>query len=422
MADRDLSTYTEQDLLRDPIFDQSTLGHLATARPDLRPAILAHPNIYPELAEWLRAQAVHSPAATPADVTAGTGDQPAYDTVRADERPASAGHGVPAAGWGQPPAQATVAPSGGQPSPSAPPQAGADAAPGPQSPAAWSDAFRARRGREPGLAEYQAAVAAGHVPPAPDDSWAKVSAGAAQVADGAKGFYQNRVAPAAQGAARDFQRAVGDRRSTLLAKTVAIAGFVVPALALVAILPVFLPALSVSAMGMSESISFWDSGEGILLLIAFALTIAAGVTAIVLKATWARITAACLGIGSALVGLIDSIAVMAGSGDLADLGGGMLEVSANVGVGAVLLLILSILLLLAGIAMLLPTQKKRPRTPTNAWPPAPQQAAPGAPPVPGAPPAPGGPAQFGDYSRPPIGETPYGQIPPRPEPPQAPRA
>ena len=436
MPDQDLSMYTEQDLLRDPQFDQATLGQLATARPDLRPAVLAHPNCYPALADWLRAHGVQAASAPQAETPPA---QPAYGQAP-DAAAAEAQNAQSATGYGQqspygqqgasgqPPArqqndasygaaaQPSAAPQqqwGGQPG--YPPQAAPGAAgapqrqpqgepgkspygqqpapgqpsyaqqptqggqppyaqqptagqqqperPGPISPDQWAEDFRQRAGRDPSTAEYQAAVAAGQIgqPRQRDESWEKVSAGAQQMASGAKDFFQQRVAPAAQGAASDFQKAVNEKNTTPMAKLVSIAGFVLPALALLSIIPIFLPAVSVSAAGMSQSVNLWESGgDGVLLLVVLLLVIAASVVAIVMKATWARITAAALGMLAAVIGIIDSIAVFSGAGEAAGIG---LGVSADVGVGVYLLLILSILMLAAGIAMVMPTQKKQPRSP-----------------------------------------------------------
>ncbi|WP_119695826.1 hypothetical protein [Microbacterium halotolerans] len=373
--------YTEQDLLRDPQFDQATLGHLATARPDLRPSVLAHPNCYPELADWLRAHGVQAASAPPAE-TPGT--QQAYG--RTPDTAAAGSQGAqPSAGYGQ---QMPYGQQGAFGQPGYPPQAGPGAAgapqqptqggqspyaqrpapdrqpqrPGPISPDQWAAEFRQRAGREPSTAEYQAAVAAGEVgqPQRPEEPWEKASAGAHQVEPGAKDSSPQHAVPAAQGAARDFQQAANEKDATPMAKFVSLAGFVLPALALLAILPIFLPAVSVSVAGASQSVTFWDSGDGVLLLVAFLLVIAGGVVAIVMKATWARVTTAVLGMVAAVIGIVDSIAVFSGASEAAGVG---LGVSADVGFGVYLLLILSLLMLVAGIVMVMPTQKKKPRSP-----------------------------------------------------------
>ena len=52
--------------LADPNIDQTTLAQLAAARPDLWPAIMAHPNCYPELTAWIWQQ---TPVSTPSNVS-----------------------------------------------------------------------------------------------------------------------------------------------------------------------------------------------------------------------------------------------------------------------------------------------------------------------------------------------------------------
>ena len=50
MSEPDLSNYSAESLA-DPNVDAVTLGRLASTRPDLWSAILAHPNVYPDLAQ-----------------------------------------------------------------------------------------------------------------------------------------------------------------------------------------------------------------------------------------------------------------------------------------------------------------------------------------------------------------------------------
>ncbi|WP_105036567.1 hypothetical protein [Cryobacterium aureum] len=58
-------SYTLADLA-DPGVEPATLGHIATARPDLWSVILTHPNCYPELADWLRQRMPRADEQTPA--------------------------------------------------------------------------------------------------------------------------------------------------------------------------------------------------------------------------------------------------------------------------------------------------------------------------------------------------------------------
>ena len=348
MTERDLSTYTERDLA-DPAIEPATLGHLATARPDLRPAILAHPNCYPALAEWLRARVPADQQASAGAAQGGApgqhgGEQPAAgQTGAAQPSPGAAPYGTPGsqAPYGQQPHAA----QGQQASPSA----------ATQTPEAWGASFQQRVGREPSMSEYQAAVAAGEV--AQTRTTPSFAAGAQEAAAaasaGAKDFFQNRLAPAAQGAARSFQQTVTDKNATPMAKLIRIAGFALPAVALLAIVSLFLPAATVSGWGQEESISMFEGGDGVVLLIFFILAIAGAVAWIVLGATWARITAACLGAVGGVVALIATIFVFSGVS-----GAGGFGVSATAGFGTVILLLLSILMIAAGALMFFPTEKK----------------------------------------------------------------
>lgn len=333
MTERDLSTYAEQDLA-DPAIEPATLGHLATARPDLRPAILGHPNCYPALAEWLRARIAPE-----------------------EQRPQT---GAPAGGQTAP----QGSPAGAQQ-----PQAGATSAPSARpasapSPEAWAASFQQRVGREPSMSEYQAAVAAGEV--AQTRATPSFAAGAQEAASaasaGAKEFFQNRVAPAAQNAARNFQETVNDKNATPLAKLIRIAGFVLPAVALLAIVGLFLPAISASGWGYEESVNMFQAdGPGIFLLILDILAIAGAVVWIVLGTLWARMTAACVGALTGLVTLVVTILVFVGASDASGWG-----VSASAGFGTVILLLLSLLTIAASVLMFFPTEKKAPAGPYAA--------------------------------------------------------
>lgn len=59
----DLSNFTVEDL-HDPTVEAHTLQELAATRPDLWPAILNHPNTYPDLAMYIR-QKMHEQAPPP---------------------------------------------------------------------------------------------------------------------------------------------------------------------------------------------------------------------------------------------------------------------------------------------------------------------------------------------------------------------
>ncbi|NDK32418.1 variant leucine-rich repeat-containing protein [Nesterenkonia haasae] len=122
-----------------------------------------------------------------------------------------------------------------------------------------------------------------------------------------------------------------------------------PALAFFAILALFLPIATVSMFGYSESFNYLHaeapSGEGALMMILFILVIAAGVSAVLLRVTWARITAAVLGILAGLLGSVN------GFGTISALGR---EPMVSLGVGIVLLALTSVAMIVAAVITLLP--------------------------------------------------------------------
>lgn len=65
MNGKDPASYTAQDLA-DPTIDASTLGQLASSRPDLWQQILQHPNCYPELRQYIQQQSGAAPPPPPA--------------------------------------------------------------------------------------------------------------------------------------------------------------------------------------------------------------------------------------------------------------------------------------------------------------------------------------------------------------------
>lgn len=284
---KDLSAFTAADL-NDATIDPAVLASLTQARPDLWPAILAHPNCYPELGAWIRKHTAPMPQE---------------------------------------------------------PQA-----PAPVTAAQWSATFQQANGREPSMSEYQAAVNAGLIAQERgprDPSAEQMAAGAKQFATGAKEFFNNRVAPAAADATRAVHSAVQEQQREANATPtgwMSWAPFALPVAAFLALISLFLPAIS--AYGMS--VSFFASGDGPILLVMMLLVIAASVTSIILRVKWARITAGAVGIAAGLMGLIDGFLTM-GSATGID--------GASVGVGLVLLVLFSVVVLAAAIIILLPAKK-----------------------------------------------------------------
>ncbi|MDN5816472.1 MAG: hypothetical protein L0J68_06340 [Micrococcaceae bacterium] len=288
MTEREPSSYTSADL-RDPNIDPATLTQLAQSRPDLWQGISSNLNCPVELANWIRLQIPNDP--------------PLQQT--------------------QPPAPVTAE--------------------------EWSARFQRATDREPTMSEYQSAVETGQILPERrprDPSAEQMAAGAKQIAAGAKELFNNRVAPAAAGAARSVQGAMKERSAQQPSTTnwTTWAPFALPVTAFVTLVCLFLPAGT--AFGMS--INFFDEeagGEGVFLLVLMLLVIATAVAAIITRKRWARNTAGIVGILVGLVGAIDGFGTMANISSIR---------GASVGAGAVLLAILSIVLLAAAVITLLP--------------------------------------------------------------------
>ncbi|MGW0920707.1 DUF4064 domain-containing protein [Streptomyces sp. NPDC002755] len=193
----------------------------------------------------------------------------------------------------------------------------------------WGAGFQQMHLREPMMSEYQAAVHAGLIAPEHrpcDPSMQQMADGAKQVVNGARDFFNtkvapavensgakeflsNRVAPAVQSAARSMQQSTS--RSGL-AKLRGLATFILSAAAFLAIISPFMQVAS--AMGFSVN-DFSDEagGEGGFLLFVMLVTIAVSVVAVIRKANWSRITAGVVGIVAGLIGMIDGFGTMAPS-------------------------------------------------------------------------------------------------------------
>lgn len=222
----------------------------------------------------------------------------------------------------------------------------------------WGAGFQQTHHREPTMSEYQAAVHAGLIAPEHrprDPSMQQMADGAKQVVNGARDFFNtkvapavensgakeflsNRVAPAAQSAARSMQQSTSRPG---LAKLRGLATFILPAAAFLATISLFMPVAS--AMGFSVN---YFSGEGGFLLFIMLVAIAASVVAVIRKANWSRITAGVVGIVAGLIGMID------GFGTMGSVSGTRY---ASVGAGVVLLALLSVVMLAAAVLIRLPS-------------------------------------------------------------------
>ncbi|MFV0433308.1 MAG: hypothetical protein ACK5LO_04930 [Leucobacter sp.] len=242
--------------------DATALATLAQHRPDLWSEIQRHPRCYPELAQWIDQQVAPQPQRPAAKPTA-------------DE---------------------------------------------------WATWFRQTVGREPSMTEYQTAVANGEIAKHRDQSVQAMTDGAKQMAAGAKGFYDAKIAPAAQRAARSAQSALKSPRngsgrapSTAAAWTLR-AFFAVAAAGFLGIISMFMP--FVSAFGYSASL-MQEWGEEVAgTLGIFVLVIALAVLALLFRRLWVQITASVVATIVGVLGMsVDFIAmseiqqgVSAGSG------------------------------------------------------------------------------------------------------------
>jgi hypothetical protein len=295
------------DDLSDPNIDAQTLARLAETRPDLWPAIQRHPNCYPQLQQWISQNLGQQPTAS--------GQQPPHDFLPTPEQ--------------------------------------------------WAAEFQRTNGREPTMSEFREAQAQGAIArerKPTDPSMQQMSQGARQLAEGARGFFTQRVAPTAVGAARTVQSSVGDqvgqaRKSSSWQAWVPIA---LPAFAVIGLIALFFPAATASASGFGFSVlGLTDllrrrrrAVLGWWLLILHLAVLGFGVTAIANRAKWARITAGTAGV---VVGLIAAFSGFGIIGAASSFGGSSMGISASAspGPGAVILAIASLGMLAAAVLTLL---------------------------------------------------------------------
>lgn len=224
----------------------------------------------------------------------------------------------------------------------------------------WGAEFRQTHHRDPTMSEYQAAVHAGLIASerrSRDPSMQQMADGAKQVVNGARHFFntkvapavensgakkflRNRVAPAAQSAACSMGQSTSGPG---LAKLRGLATFILPVAAFPAIISLFMPVAS--AMGFSvDYFSDEAGGESGFLLFIMLVAIDASVVAVTRKANWSSITAGVVGIVAGLIGVVD------GFGTMGSVSGTRY---ASVGAGAVLLALLSVVMLAAAVLILL---------------------------------------------------------------------
>lgn len=260
------------------------LAKLAPERPDLWPQIRRHPNCYPELARWIDMHA-------------------------------------------------------------------AQTAPVPQKPTAddWAALFGQANGREPTMSEYYAALESGEIggENTRDPSLQQMSAGARQIATGAKDFYNARVAPAVE---RTGERVAPTARAATAAIPggwLAKAPLALPITAFIALISLFLPVATRN--GRAKNF-FADelSGEGVFLLVLLIAAIALAACAMVTGHRKLRLATGIVGAIVGLIGVIDCFIVMAAVVN-----------GAAVGAGAIIMLLASVVIIASSVAMIVQLRRER---------------------------------------------------------------
>lgn len=183
----------------------------------------------------------------------------------------------------------------------------------------------------------------------------QIASGAKELAKGAKTYFTTTVAPAAVGAAQTVSQRSGQAPGAVHWSIWF--RFAIPALALVAIISLFLPLASLSYRGYSESFNYFSpeapDGEGAIMLTFFVVVIVFGVVSLVTGKKWALITAAVIAIIAGLFGTINGLGT-ASSVNNQGIG--------SVGAGAIFLGLSSLALVASAIVTLLP-QKQQPTPP-----------------------------------------------------------
>ena len=186
-------------------------------------------------------------------------------------------------------------------------------------------------------------------------------------AAGMKSFANDQLAPAAKTATSDFKTAFNESRGQ---GWKAWAPFAIIAFGLLIAISAFLPLVHASASGFGVRVSatcsyFYCGGMGdsddqaamaflgVLTLLAGAIPATLGFMAIAKRIAGLRVAASVLAILVALYGLVLSISYLSSLGESSGFG-----VSANPGIGTILLLIASIGLGAAGIVTILPEVAK----------------------------------------------------------------
>jgi len=255
MTDREPGSFTAEELAN-PTTDAATLAQAAAVRPDLWSAILANPNCYPELGQWIRQQ------------------QGAQNV---------------------PPAQPQAQDAQGSQSPEAPQWA--------QSPQQGQRAQFGQEQNQHGQQQNQ------HGQQQNQHGQQQAQPGANQFFDGAQQMAQGAKSFLNDAGQRAGKRASDDPNSFLNKFTWGQVGVVIAAV--VGFIGLFLPAVSASAYGFSVSASFIQSGDGVLLLILFLGTIGLTIFSGYSTQRPVLITSWVVALIAGVVSVIDAIATLA---------------------------------------------------------------------------------------------------------------
>lgn len=215
---------------------------------------------------------------------------------------------------------------------------------------------------QPGEGQAHQQPGEGQAHQQPNQHVQQMSTGVKTLAAGARGYFNDTVLPATKQAAQTTQQRMGEHHAGTPTRPMwrFLVQIALVVLAFFGTIALFLPLASVSVFGFSESFNYFHaeapSGEGAFMLTGFIVVILAGVTAILLQATWVRITAAVLAI---LTGLISAINGFVTTAALAN------EPMVSLGAGSVLLAVIGVALVVAAVVTLLPA-KKQPARPGAA--------------------------------------------------------
>ena len=177
-----------------------------------------------------------------------------------------------------------------------------------------------------------------------------MASGAKDLANGAKAYLANTVAPAAVGAAQKVSQRSGQAPGAV--HWTIWFRFALPVLALVGIISLFMPLASASYMGRSASVNYFSEGapegEGAFMLLAFMLVIGFSVASLLTGKKWALITAGVLAILVGLIGMINGFGTASAASG---------ERYGSAGAGAILLGTVGLTLIVSAIVTLLPQQR-----------------------------------------------------------------